>query len=151
MVGQPADGVTSLTVDACVWVAAFDRADRCHADAAAFLGEVARRGVRVHAPRMLLVEVRCAVARRAGDATAGARAEAALRTAPFLQLDPLDDRLLETAGQAGADRRLRSGDALYVASAIMNQAPLVSYDRELVERAGAIRPDRVFADGRGSV
>lgn len=148
MVRQTVESAPVLTVDACVWVAAFDQADRFHADAAAFLNEVARRGVRVHAPRMLLLEVRCAVARRTGDSASGARAEAVLRTAPFLQLGPLDDRLMEVAGEAGADRRLRSGDALYVACSIMHQAPLVSYDRELVERAGALTPERVFADGR---
>lgn len=133
-----------LTVDACVLVAAFDGADRFHREATDFLMDVAQRGVRLVAPRLLLLEVRCAIARRAHDAAAGARAEAALRAAPFLQLVPVDDRLLDAAGEVGATQRLRSADALYAACAVLQQAPLVSLDGELVSRANALRPHHVF-------
>ena len=133
-----------LTVDACVWVAAFDPVDRFHAEAATFLGEAAARGVRLLAPRWLLLEVRCAVARRSGDAAAGARAEAALRGAPFLQLSPMDERLLDAAGELGGAQALRSADALYAACALLHGAPLVTFDAELIARAGATPPHRVF-------
>ena len=135
---------SALTVDACILVAAFDGSDRFHREATDFLMEVAQRGVRLIAPRLLLLEVRCAIARRARDADAGARADAALRAAPFLQLVPVDDRLLDAAGGLGAMLRLRSADALYAACAELHEAPLVSLDAELVSRANASLPQRVF-------
>lgn len=140
----PADSPGAYTVDACVWVAAFDVADRMHHESAAFLREAARRAVRLHAPRLLLLEVRCAIARRAGEADAGARAESALRGAPFLQLHPVDERLLDAAGELGATLRLRSADALYAACAAAHRTPLVTWDGELLARAGAWAPPQAL-------
>lgn len=137
--------IESFTVDASIWVAAFDRGDPYHQEAADFLGEAARRGSPLHAPRLLLLEVRCAIARRTRDAAAGARAEAVLRTAPFLQLHPVDERLLDAAGEAGSTQHLRSADALYAACSALQRAPLVSFDAELITRANAIPPHRAFS------
>ena len=134
----------ALTVDACIWVAAFDPRDRFHAEAATFLGEAAAQGVRLLAPRLLLLEVRCAVARRSGDAAAGARAEGALRSAPFLQSHPVDEHLIAEAGELGGAQGLRGADALYAACALLHRAPLVTFDAELIVRAGASPPHRVF-------
>lgn len=140
----PANAPAAFTVDACVWVAAFDVADHAHRESARFLREAARRAVRLHAPRLLLLEVRCAVARRARDGDAGARAESALRAAPFLQLHPVDERLLDAAGEVGTALRLRSTDALYAACAAAHQAPLVTWDGELLARAGAWAPPQAL-------
>jgi predicted nucleic acid-binding protein len=135
---------SAYTVDACVWVAAFDVADRFHRESAGFLREAARRDVRLHAPRLVLLEVRCAIARRSGHAEAGARAESALRAAPFLRLHAMDERLLDTAGELGATQRLRAADALYAACAALHRAPLVTWDAELLARAGARDPRQLF-------
>ena len=59
---------------------------------------------------------------------------------PLLSLLPLNERLLVLAGELGVRNRVRGADALYVAAAVLSGAPLVSWDQELVNRAGAVTP-----------
>ncbi|MDQ3699129.1 MAG: type II toxin-antitoxin system VapC family toxin [Gemmatimonadota bacterium] len=134
-----------LTLDANVWVAAFDPRDRFHARSAAFLRAVALKGIGLHGPAFVTLEVACALARRAGDSAVGAIVHERLRAHPALALHPLDDRLLEIARELGVDRLLRAGDALYAATAKLLDAPLVSWDDELVQRAEALTPDTWLA------
>ena len=100
-----------LTLDANVWIAAFDPHDRFHDASRDFLAAGLEQGLSFTGPAFVLVEAACAVARRAQDARAG-------RTDLFL----------------------RSGDALYAAAAERTRAPLVSWDDELLRRAGAVTP-----------
>lgn len=50
-------------------------------------------------------------------------------------------RALRRAIEIGTRNYLRAGDALYVAAARAAEGQLVSWDRELVERAGALTPE----------
>lgn len=136
-----------LTLDANVWVAAFDPKDRFHGPSVAFLRAVALQRVRLHAPAFLVLEVACAVARRAGDAGAGRAAAERLRRHPLLTLHPLERRLLSRARSLGIERLLRGADALYAATATLSRSPLVSWDEELVARAGAVTPEEWQAAG----
>jgi predicted nucleic acid-binding protein len=130
-----------LTVDANVWVAAFDPHDRFHLPSVRFLRAVADADLRLHAPAFLVVEVACALARRAGDAAVGRDAGERLRTHPSLTLHLLDDGLLIAAREIGVRHLIRGADALYAATAMVVDAPLVSWDDELVRRAGGVTPD----------
>lgn len=58
----------------------------------------------------------------------------------------MDDRYLSTAREIGVRRLLRGGDALYAATAALLDAPLVSWDDELVQRAEALTPDTWLAE-----
>lgn len=60
-----------LTLDANIWVAAYDPQDQFHAASTAFLRVVAERRLRIYGPAFLAVEVACAVARRAQSQAAG--------------------------------------------------------------------------------
>jgi predicted nucleic acid-binding protein len=129
------------TVDANVWVAAFDATDRFHAESAAFLRALAERGISPRAPAILVLEVSCALARRFGDASVGSEAAARLCRHRTLRLEPMGDTLLSEAVRLGATHRLRAADALYAATAAMRpDDPLVSWDRELIDRGGAVTP-----------
>lgn len=130
-----------LTVDANIWVAAFDPRDRFHERSATFLRAVALAGLRLHGPALVAIEVACALARRAGDSAVGALAHERLRTHPALLLHPMDERCLSTAHDIGVRQLLRGADALYAATATLFGAPLVTWDDELVQRSGAFTPD----------
>jgi predicted nucleic acid-binding protein len=129
-----------LTVDANVWIAAYDPVDRFHSPSVAFLSTVAGRHLPLHGPAFLLVEVVCALARRAQSPAAGERAAAHLRRHPNLVLHPVTDELLGNAARLGAGQLLRGADALYAATAAMLDAPLISWDDELRQRAEALTP-----------
>ena len=129
-----------LTLDANIWVAAYDPGDRFHAQSTAFLAAVTERQLELHGPAFLLVEVVCAVARRAQSPRAGEEALERLRRHPTLVLQPTSDQLLVLAAQLGARQLLRGADALYLATAAMRNAPLISWDEELINRAGAVSP-----------
>jgi predicted nucleic acid-binding protein len=135
-----------LTLDANIWVAAFDSRDGFHARSVAFLRAVARKGLRLHGPAFAALEVACALARRARDSTVGAAAHERLRAHPALLLHPIDDHYLSTAREIGVRRLLRGGDALYAATAALLDAPLVTWDDELVQRAEALTPDTWLAE-----
>lgn len=134
-----------LTLDANIWVAAFDSRDRFHLQSTALLRAVALKGLGLHGPAFVTLEVACALARRAGDSAVGALVEQRLRAHPTLVLHPMDDRLLEAARELGTARLLRAADALYAATASLTAAPLVTWDDELVQRAEAVTPDTWLA------
>jgi predicted nucleic acid-binding protein len=129
-----------LTLDANIWIAAYDPQDRFHTQSAAFLSTVSKRRLRLYGPAFVVVEAACALARRTQSQTAGETVLQRLCTHPQLVLHPLDEQLLRTAGQLGVRQFLRGADALYAATAALLSAPLISWDDELLKRAGAITP-----------
>jgi predicted nucleic acid-binding protein len=130
-----------LTLDANVWVSAFDPRDRFHEQSAAFLRAVSRAGSRLHGPAFVTLEAACALARRAGNSAVGDIAYERLHAHPTLKLHPIDETCLVTAREIGVRVLLRGADALYAATAQLAAAPLVSWGTELVERAGALTPE----------
>lgn len=129
-----------VVVDANVWVAAFDPADRWHEQSVVFLERLAGSEAPVWAPDLLPVEVACAIARRTGRPEHGHRAAAAVVSYPGLNLHPLDRPCLQLAIRLGTTHRLRAADAIHLAVARERNARLVSWNRELIERAGAVPP-----------
>lgn len=134
-----------LTLDASVWVAAFDPRDRFHVPSAEFLRVAARRRTRLHGPAIVLLETACALARRARSAATGRAALDRLRLHPTLVLHPVNPRLLASAQELGIRQLLRGADALYAATATELSAPLVSWDEEHVHRGGAVTPEEWMA------
>lgn len=134
-----------LTIDANIWIAVYDPKDHFHAQSTAFLFAVTHQAQALNAPSFMLVEAGCALARRGQSAAAGQAAIERLRIHPLLSLQPLDDALLTLAARLGVQQLLRGADALYAATAEISNAQLVSWDDELVRRAGAITPDKWLA------
>jgi predicted nucleic acid-binding protein len=129
-----------LTLDANIWIAAYDQQDRFHAPSTRFLFTVIRQGQALNGPAFVLVEAGCALARRAQRAAAGQAALKRLRIHPLLTLHPLNDALLASASRLGIQYLLRGADALYAATAELTSAQLISWDEEPVHRANAITP-----------
>ncbi|MEO8084963.1 MAG: PIN domain-containing protein [Ardenticatenales bacterium] len=129
-----------LTVDACVWVAAFEPADALHPAARAFLIECQRRHVPLASPTIALLETGCAISRRFGSPEKGRRAARLWATNPLLHLMPVDAELEAHALELGTALRLRAADALYAALAARLDADLLTTDGELLDRtAGYVR------------
>lgn len=136
-----------LTVDANIWIAAYDPSDRFHAPSTDFLFAATRQAQALNGPAFVLVEIGCALARRTQSAAAGRLAVERLRQHPLLSLQPLDDMLLAAAIRLGVHQLLRGADALYAATAELSGAQLVSWDEELIQRAGAVTPADWLAAG----
>lgn len=133
--------MSTVTVDASVWVAAADATDpRCDVSRG-FFAEVARRGIHLFVPSLALVEVGCALARRSGDAQGAKRLTQAMLAPDFVRYVPVDGPLVARAFELGTESLLRGADALYVAAAVLTQSTLVSWDGEHLERGGALSPD----------
>lgn len=129
-----------LTLDANIWIAVYDPADSLHDESALFLRSVAKLELSLYGPAFVIIEAGCALAHRTRDRRAGSNAMQRLQLYPFLTLLPLNDRLLLTAGELGVRFTVRGADALYVATAALSDAPLITWDIELVRRAGALTP-----------
>jgi predicted nucleic acid-binding protein len=128
------------TVDANVWVAGFDTTDVHHVQSAAFLREADQRDVLLFVPSYALVEVACVLARRYRDPARGASAAAGIGTRNLVRLVPVDEALVAAALRLGSQQFLRAGDALYAATAQITDSTLVSWDQEVIQRAGAVPP-----------
>jgi predicted nucleic acid-binding protein len=130
-----------MVVDASVWVAASDPHDPLRRVAVSVFKSAAESGAVLRGPATLVVEVACALARKAGHPGVGVRAYEELMDHAGLHLDPVDGSLIEAAIRLGAGLGLRSGDAFSAAVARRHEVPLIAWDRELVERAGAVTPE----------
>ena len=131
-------GHLRYTVDASVFVNAFNPHEKGHADSLAVLAKIQERGDPVIVPTLLLPEIASAVA-RASDDNAGALQYAnATAGLPHLTLVTVSPTLARQAAELAATRRLRGADALYVAVARRYGTTLVSLDEEQRSRGSAV-------------
>ena len=132
--------MAGLVIDASVWVAAADFTDR-HSDASRdFLSVVTARGVALAVPDFAELEVACALSRRMRDGDRGTALARRMVESPVVTLYPMQSSLMRRAVETGTRRLLRGGDAIYAALAAATGGELVSWDEELIQRAGAMTP-----------
>jgi predicted nucleic acid-binding protein len=127
-----------IVIDASVWVSRLMPADAFHEVSRGWMGEVVEAGEMLVAPIILLAEVAGAIARRTGDPRLGHQSVQQIRQVPTLQIIDIDHSLGDYAAQVASDLRLRGADATYVAVADRFDIPLVTWDQELLDRAGAV-------------
>ena len=129
---------TRYTVDASVFVNAFNPHEDGHAESLRILSAIQEREDPVIVPALLVPEIAAAVARATGD-TAGAveyaRAAGAL---PHLTLVSLTPAVARQAADLAATHRLRGADAIYVAVARRYGTTIVSRDTEQRTRGAAV-------------
>ena len=110
------------------------------ADSAACLIRLRELGWEVVVPAIARVEIACGLARRwRNPARARRVSESLLQTAGATE-PPLNRGSIERALLLGTERFLKSGDAAYAAEAVSSGIPLISWDAELIQRAGAMSP-----------
>ena len=129
-----------LTVDANVWIAAADSADEFHAVSRQFLAAAAQQRHSIYLPAFARLEIACALARRLQNAETGPRLANAILHSPQVTVAQLDTSFLSHALTIGTRAFLRGTDTLYAATAAIHAAQLVSWDDELIRRAGAVTP-----------
>ncbi|MEO5713013.1 MAG: PIN domain-containing protein [Luteolibacter sp.] len=131
----------AVTVDASVWIAGQDASDPFCKASRLFFSHAVANGVAIHVPAFARVEVACALARKLRNAPKGERlANLVFKTAGAKE-HPVNAVLLAKTLSLGTIKFLRGADALYSATAEINACDLVSWDKEHLQRAGALTPD----------
>jgi predicted nucleic acid-binding protein len=136
-----------LVVDGSVWVSRYLPAEETHDASREWLESYFRAGGQLVEPMLLLVELAAAISRRTGDADVAMETAERLTRLRSIRFVSVDQRLGVMATRIAADRRLRGADAIYAAVARRLGIPLLTWDREQLERAsGFIRvgtPDEI--------
>lgn len=127
-----------VVVDASVWVSRLVPQDVNHDASRLWLERYIIEGGLLVAPALLLIEVAAAISRQTGQSALSKQAVRYLQYVRAMRFVPLDSTVAETAVEVAADLQLRAGDATYVAVARLLSIPLVSWDREQVERSKSV-------------
>ncbi len=138
--------MTVLVVDASVWVAAAESNDRFWALSRDFLNAATKPDITVAVPEFAELEVACALARRLRNPSAGRRLCGEVLQIFAVHVHSTDTATLRSAVTVGTGQFLRAGDAVYATLAKREGALLISWDHELVSRAGAITPEQWLKD-----
>jgi predicted nucleic acid-binding protein len=130
--------MSRYTVDASVFVNAFNPHEDGHADSLAILTAIHDGGDPIIVPTLAIAEIASAVARASDDAEGAQHYANAIAALPHLTLIPLTATAARLAAQLAAEHRLRGADAVYVSIARRYGTTLLSRDREQRSRAAAV-------------
>jgi predicted nucleic acid-binding protein len=138
------------TIDASVFVNAFNPHEDGHAQSLQILTTIQERGDPVIAPTLLLAEVASAVARASDDSAGALQYANATAALPHLTLVTLTPAMARQAAELAATHRLRGADAVYLAVARRYGTTLVSRDDKQRSRGSAVArcqtPEEALAD-----
>ena len=127
-----------MIIDASVWVAVFRGNDAHHAEGAAFLETAVAKLEELHVPNIALAEIAGVFARQTGNARLAARTVRAVLALPGVLRHELSDPLADRAAALAARCKLRGADAVSVAVAEALALPLITLDREILDRSKRI-------------
>lgn len=123
-----------IVADASFWVAAFRTQDVHHVQSARLLRRMVADAIPVSSPTLALVEVAGALARRTGSQPIAESAIQYLQAQPWLTLLPLSIAFSQAAARVAITSSLRGADAVNVALARQEGAPLITLDDEMLKR-----------------
>jgi predicted nucleic acid-binding protein len=126
------------TVDASVFVNAFNPHEDGHAESLAILAAIQEHGDPVIVPTLLLPEVASAVARASDDSAGAVQYAGATAALAHLTIVALTSTMARQAAELAAVHRLRGADSVYVAVARRYGTTLVTRDEEQRSRASAV-------------
>jgi len=124
-----------LVVDANVWLSACGSQEPCHAEAVAFLKRCLELNALFLLPALILPEVSGTASRRTRDEQDGRALVEQLQRLPKVLFFDLDMRRAREAARLAGQLFLRGADAQYAALALERHAPLITLDREMLQRA----------------
>lgn len=125
----------SIVLDASVWVSQLSPSDVNHETSHLWIEQYMNQGGVFIVPTFLLVEIAASISRKTGQSLQAKETIKNLRAISSIHLVPLTPRLINKTIDVAADLQLRAGDAIYVAVAHQHNIPLVSWDKEQIERA----------------
>ncbi|GAC1349707.1 MAG: hypothetical protein NVSMB27_25340 [Ktedonobacteraceae bacterium] len=127
-----------VVVDASVWASRLMPQDVNHNISRAWSERfTVEKGLLV-SPTFLLIEIAATISRVANDIALAKQIVKDMNHNDTLNFVSLDSTLVEAAISIAADLQLRAGDAIYVAVAHQLNIPLVSWDKEQLQRAGRL-------------
>ena len=132
-----ASTIPRYTIDASVFVNAFNPHEDGHADSLQLLATIQARGDPVIVPTLLVPEIASAVARASDDSAGALQYAYATAGLPHLTLVTLTPAMVRQAAELAATHRLRGADAVYLAVARRYGTTLVSRDDEQRTRGSA--------------
>jgi predicted nucleic acid-binding protein len=138
--------MASFTVDASVFLNAFNPKEPGHEKSRCFLARLQEKAFPIVAPTVLLPELAATISRGHGDPALGLRFADAVSRLPHVVLVSLDATLARQAVKVAADFRLRGSDAVYAAVALRFGCSLVTLDREQLIRVAPVLPAHRPAD-----
>ncbi len=133
---------STYTVDASVFLNAFNPYEAGHETSYRFLAELQEQATPIIVPTLLLPEVAAAISRGREDESLAREFAATLEQLPHLVWVPLDTTLARQATAVAARFRLRGSDAVYAAVALRFGSTLVTLDRQQQERVGKVLTTR---------
>lgn len=125
-------------VDASVLISALHPPDANYPPSRAWFMRYLATGQPMVVPRFGLVEVAGALCRRSGDRPGTRRALRFLLNLPSVRVVDVDPRLMQRTMFLAATVGLRGADAVYVAVAYQQRAPLVTWDADQRNRAAPL-------------
>jgi len=126
------------TVDASVWVNAFDNREPGHTTSREMLDVLKVRVIPIIVPNLILAEVAGAISRTREDPEQAEAFTSALGNLPNVTLVPLDEAHACRAQSLAARHGLRGADAVYAAVAEQSGCTLITLDNEHLTRLSAI-------------
>ena len=127
-----------LTIDSSVFVSAARPSEIGNAESTAFLIWVRNTRPRLFLPTLVMAEVAAALSRTGSEPGLAQQYAMAVGQLPNTVMVALDEGLARQSAALGAQHRLRGADAVYLASAALFAAELVTLDHEQLERGAAI-------------
>jgi predicted nucleic acid-binding protein len=127
-----------LVLDANVSVSSLIPADINRLASRTWLSGALTGGDVLITPAIFLTEVAAALTRRTGDGSSGMAAMQQIQSDAAIQIFAVDMQLAQLAARLASTFALRGADSSYLALAVDTGNPLITWDRELISRAGAI-------------
>ena len=125
-------------VDASVWVSYFMQEEETHSASRDWVSQQVDTGTPILGPSHVLAEISGAVSRRTGREELGRVSSTVISRLPDFQLIPIDRELADVSASVAAGMKLRGADAIYVALALLVNSPLVTWDKEQIDRGAPI-------------
>ena len=124
----------SVVVDASVLVSWIVSGDANHNHSQSWMKKYRAIGGLLIMPAFAMIEVAVALARQSKQPALAKAAVKNLYSLSVVRIVPLDSTLVQTAVDIASDFQLRAGDSTYVAVAYKLKIPLVSWDKEQLQR-----------------
>jgi len=126
------------TIDASVFLNAFNPAEAGHADSNQLLALLQAQTLPMIVPTLVLPEVAATISRVRGDVSLARAFADQLSRLSNVMLITLDPILAQQAADVAAQHRLRGSDAVYAAVALRFGTVLVTLDREQHDRLTSV-------------
>jgi predicted nucleic acid-binding protein len=128
------------TVDASVWINAFDQQEAGHLVSRQFLEVLQKRAIPIVVPNLVLAEVAGAIGRTRRTPEQAQMFAMALSRLPHVTVRVLDEACAIQALTLAAQKGLRGADAVYAAVAHDTGSTLVTLDNEHLTRLVNLLP-----------